>query len=183
MKITEVIELIRATPDCIVFAPTTQPAINSQHILPNDVAEFYQHCGGLVLFQSISFPLTILPPQDVVLANPKITCLSRAELLTLDKDYWSDDISWAWYTIAENGNGDYFTIDLNPQRLGLCYDSYYETHASVGDTPIVARSFTSFLIRMRQLILDSSTRLDKEVEDRWHWPELLSKLTLGDAYD
>jgi hypothetical protein len=180
MDISTLLDVVKNTEDCIVQPASGRPSIGPSHLLPSDVEEFYRLCGGVVLFQSIAFPLTILPPQRVALANAVITCSSEAELLAgglMD----ADDISWSWYTIAEDGNGDYFTIDLSPDRAGRCYDSCHETHAQPGDTPVVAQSFTEFVVRMRNLILESSRRRDRD--SRWHWRDMVGKLTLGDAYD
>ncbi len=81
------------------------------------------------------------------------------------------DISETWYILADDLNGDYFTIDLSRERLGRCYDSFWDSHAQVGDSPIVATTFTDFLVRM----LNNNGQ---------HWyflqPEFVS---LGDAYD
>ncbi|MHC4252463.1 MAG: SMI1/KNR4 family protein, partial [Planctomycetota bacterium] len=129
MNAKELIDNIRATPDCLVLPPAGLPEINPEHVLPPDAADLYSLCGGLVLFESIAFPVTVLPPARVKLANRQIALLQDATD--------SDDISWSWYTIADDGNGDYFTVDCAPQRLGRCYNSFHETHGIAGQTPIV----------------------------------------------
>jgi len=57
-----------------------------------------------------------------------------------------DDISWSWYVLAVGDNSQYITIDLSPERLGYCYDSYWELHPH--DSEIIATSFTDFLSRI-----------------------------------
>lgn len=137
MPLMETVQAIRSTLDCQVFPPAGLPEIGLPHVLPNDLREFYEVCGGLRLFQSAGYPVFIVSPNKLILANPVIV-----------GDVYEDDISSDWYIIADDGNGDYFTIDLNSERLGRCYDSSHETHALPGETPIVALSFTDFLARM-----------------------------------
>ena len=121
---------------------------------------FYDLCGGAVLFESASYSVSIVTPQGVVPANPAI----RGEVI-------KGDISEMWYILADDLNGDYFSIDLSKERLGCCYDSFWDRHAQAGDCKIVATSSTDFLMRM----------LDNKGQ---HWyflqPEFVS---LGDAYD
>ncbi len=87
-----------------------------------------------------------------------------------------DDISWSWYVIAITDNGDHFSIDLSPERLGRCYDSFHETHALRGDTDVVAHTFTDFLERIFQLLKSCQS-------SGGYWEDKLNSLRLGDAYD
>lgn len=102
----------------------------------------------------------MVPAHEIVPANPVIV-----------SEQTEGDISASWYILADDLNGDYFTIDLSRERLGRCYDSFGDSHAQVGDCKIVAASFTEFLMRM----LDNAGR-------HWHFlqPDFAS---LGDAYD
>ena len=160
MDIEQLLDQIVSTPDCIVSPPSGKPEVSDPHLLPGDVDKFYQICGGVVLFKSSSYPLSIVPPYSVVPANPVIV----GEVAT-------EDISESWYIIADDQNGDYFTIDLSPERLGRCYDSFSDSHAIVGSSAIVATTFTDFLTRM----------LDNRGQ---HWYFLQADFaSLGDAYD
>ena len=80
------------------------------------------------------------------------------------------DISDLWFSIADDGNGDYLSIDLAPGRLGICYDSFHETHGVAGSTPVIARSFTELL-----------TSLLQSRGNRPYWLED-GFVSLGDAY-
>ena len=42
-------------------------------------------------------------------------------------------------------NGDYLGIDLDPERLGRCYDSHHEIHGLAGECPVIALSFSEFV--------------------------------------
>lgn len=167
MNTSELINEISGTPDCVVFPAAGLPQLKSKHVLPPDAADLYAACGGMVLFQSIAFPLTILPPAAVKLANPKIAFIDESEC--------PDHISWNWYTIAEDGNGDFFTMDCSLERLGRCQNSFHETYAMEGQSPVVAWSLVDFIIRMRNLIQSCSTQ-------DFHWPSRVHELNLMDAY-
>lgn len=55
------------------------------------------------------------------------------------------DISSNWYIIGRDMNKEYITIDLNPLRLGRCYDSYWENHGVPGNCAIIATTFTELI--------------------------------------
>lgn len=162
MGIAEAIAKIQTTPGCQVFPPNGLPTIQKEHLLPDDLRHFYTLCGGLHLFEEADCSVTIVPPTEVVLANPVIVG-KLAESV--------EDISWSWYLIAHDDNGDFLTIDLSHERSGRCYDSCFEVHAVAGSCPIIARSFTDLL-----------TRLYENSGQYWYWlrPDFVS---LGDAYD
>jgi hypothetical protein len=132
MSLSELIEQIRMTPDCSVSDPAGLPLISEGHVLPDDLREFYELCGGLSLFENAEdYRIAIVLPEQVVLANP---------LIVGDVSGY-DDISLSWYIIAQDDNNEYLTIDLSKERLGRCYDSFYEIHAVRGSCPIIATSF------------------------------------------
>jgi hypothetical protein len=82
-----------------------------------------------------------------------------------------EDRSYDWFVIANDGNGEYLTIGLVPERVGRCYDSFFDRHGIPGSCPVVATSFTDLL------------RLTVENHGK-HWWWLRDEHTLlGDAYD
>lgn len=176
MDIISLVEEMKTLPDCEMLPPSGLPMLRSEHVLSNDLKTFYELCGGfiwtLMVGSTFRDSFSVLPPRRVLLANPIVTCISEEELA----QYGRDDISWDWYTIAQTANGDFFTIDLNPNRLGRCYDSFHETHASPGDSPILGFSFTEFLCRMMRHIQSSKAT-------EWNWEETLKSISLEDAYD
>jgi hypothetical protein len=165
-SILPVLNAIRDTPGCIVHPPTGLPPIRDEHILPEDVREFYMSCGGVDLFPDAPFSVTIVPPDKVVLANPVIIGNWEEDKLRANS---ADDISWSWYIIAESSNSQYITIDLSPERLGYCYDSFWELHP--GDSAIIATSFTDLLMH---LLANRG--------QHWYWLEPGFQ-TLGRPYD
>ncbi|MBP1960824.1 SMI1/KNR4 family protein [Paenibacillus aceris] len=147
--------------NCEVYpAVLTLPKLRSSHILPSDLEEFYKECGGMQLFNDSDFPYRVIPPIEINLAN--------LEILGEEVE---DDITKDWYTIVDCGNGDFITIDLHPERLGRCYDSFHETHGLVGETPIIALSFAELLDQLFQF-----------KGNRIFWLED-NFIALGDAYD
>jgi hypothetical protein len=167
MSLDDLLLQIQTTPDCRVDAALGLPLSEQAHRLPDDVRAFYQLCAGLSLAEHSPYSVSIVPPTQCLLANPVILGAVAEDAQQAE----GNDISWSWYIIAEYGQGDYLTIDFDPQRLGRCYDSFHETHGLVGDTPIIALSFTELL-----------THLYEKRGQYWYWlqPGFVS---LGDAYD
>lgn len=160
MDMREIIARIQAIPDCHVFAPMGMPVIHDGHLFPDDLRSFYTLCGGVRLFESRDYVVTIVSPIHFVLANPVIV-----------GEVGEDDISSTWYIVADDGNGDYLTIDLSREHLGRCYDSFFDRHGVAGSCPIIAPSFTDLL-----------TRLFENEGQYWYW--LRSDfVSPGDAYD
>ncbi len=169
MSVHELVARIAATPDCRVTTPFKRsdlhlPALHEGHVLPDDLLEFYEMCGGLSLFERSPCSMIIVPPTEVVLANIVLFPGLRPEQLTSS----FDDISWTWYLIAQNDSGEYLTIDLSKERAGRCYNSFMGYHANPGSSTIVAFSFTELL-----------TRLYEDKGEHW----LPNVISLGDAYD
>ena len=160
----EIIEVLlsraAAASDCVVRPAAGRPIIPAPHLLPDDLMKFYDLCAGVQLYGTAAYPVSIVMPHEIVPANPVI----RGEQI-------ESDISASWYVLADDMNGDYFTIDLCRDRMGRCYDSFWDSHTQVGDCKIIADSFTDFLMRM----LNNAGK---------HWyflqPDFAS---LGDAYD
>jgi hypothetical protein len=112
-------------------------------------------------------PVWILPPEHVIVANPVIV-----KGLTKESDpEAADDITWSWYLLARTHGNDYISIDLHPERLGRCYESFAVTHGAPGECPIIALSFTNLLI---DLLANEGRR------EYWTEPDFKY---LGDAYD
>lgn len=167
MDMATIIAKIRGMPDCVLYPTVGLPTVEEGHVLAEDIALFYQQCGGLTLFARAPFTTFIVPPAEFVQVNTIVLKDFSEEELSPSRD----DISWSWYVIARTENDDFLTIDLNPFRLGLCYENYWETHALPGDTPIIAKSFTELLIRL----------LANKGEAEY-WRQSGFEL-LGDAYD
>ena len=166
MDIASIVETILQTPDCIVHPPAGIPTVRNGHVLPDDLRRFFYLCGGVDLYTEMPFSLSIVPPPKLVLANPVIIHAWSEEELRRDEPM---DISWSWYIIGEGANKQYITIDLSNERLGYCYDSYWELHA--GHSLIIATSFTDLLYRLLT-----------NWGQHWYWLEPGFK-PLGSPYD
>lgn len=154
MSIEQLLTTFRAKWDCEVLPPSGLPAVGPNHELPVDLREFYTLCGGMRLWQDATFPLQIVSSEDCVLANPVIIVGVTEQMLAETKGH----PSWSWYVIAEGPNGQYVTIDMAPERLGLCYNSAWDVHP--GNSTVVASSFTDFLARL----LESGG-------EQWYWDD------------
>lgn len=164
MNIGELLTALQEHSDCLVWPSAGQPTINTTaHRLPDDLAEFYNLCGGVELFRTATYPYSILSPRHFQIANEVLCPTAWMET------EWQEDISANWYIIASDPEAQYLTIDLNPQRLGRCYDSFLGRHAVKGFCPIIARSFSELL---------ESLWLNKGDYPYW----LQESFSLGDAY-
>lgn len=142
MHIADLLAFIPSLPGCTIYPPAGLPVIASPYVLPDDVAWFYRHCGGAQLFAHTPYATLIVPPDKVVPANPVILVgVSATELAQT-----AADPSWSWHIIAEGPNAQYITIDLDPSRLGRCYDSFWDRHPA--DSILIATSFTQLLARL-----------------------------------
>lgn len=138
MNIKDIIEEISKNPNFEVKKPNGYPKIFEQHVLPNDVKEFYTYCGGISCYvEDGGFPIVILEPKNVKPAN-----------MFLLGEVYESDISSSWYIIADADDGNYISIDFNINRLGRCYESFEYSHAIDGNCPIVALSFSEMLINI-----------------------------------
>ncbi len=162
MTIPELLHAMARTPDCRLFPASGLPTVEAGHVLTDDLAEFYELCGGAVLYEHKDYPIMIVPAEQFRLSNPVIV-----------GPVWErDDISASWYIVADDlKGGAYLTIDLSPERAGRCYDSSPYAHAIAGSSPIIARSFRELL-----------ERLYENRGEYWYWlrPDFEG---LGDAYD
>lgn len=163
MKLLELVQEASQLPGCSVLASSGQPKLNV--LLPSDVQQFYELCGGMLLFKESPYSIRIVEPSAMKLANPEIMIgLDEADI-----EDTKDDISWFWYIIGEAENGQYVTIDLHPDRLGQCYDSFWDRHPT--DVVVIARTFTELL---QQLINNEG--------QHWYWLQN-DFASLGSPYD
>jgi hypothetical protein len=161
MDVVTLLAAIRQDPSCSTVPPVGEPQIRPDHVLPADLRAFYRLCGGVALFAEAVCPTVIVGPSDLVPANPVIVGEEGAY-----------DRSWSWYILASDGTyGQKMTIDLNPARLGRCYDSFWDRHAIAGSSTVIALSFTEFLGR---------SYASKGTELYWLRDDFVP---LGDAYD
>jgi antitoxin YokJ len=136
-SLARIIANIAQDPDCAVAQTSHQPTVADHHRLPDDVVEFNELCGGIVLFETSQYPLRLVSADRFRPANPEIV-----------GQYIDDDISEAWYIVGEGRSGEYVTIDLSADRNGRCYDSYVDRHAVAGSCAVIATSLTQLLTQL-----------------------------------
>jgi antitoxin YokJ len=154
------LDQIASTPGCALEPPAGLPVLPTGYQLPDDLKAFYVVAGGATLYRGADFQFNVLAPSGVVPTNLRLIGNAKA-----------GDISDQWFTVADDSNGEYLSIDLGVAHHGRCYDSFHETHALVGSTAVIATSFTDLLFR---LLANGGAH-----------PYWLAKgfLSLGDAYD
>jgi antitoxin YokJ len=151
--------LIENDRNCVLHKQKGEFELSALHRFPSDLQYFYERCDGIEFFPNSEYPLTIVNLKDFVKANPVIV-----------GEECSYDQSFHWYIIGRSGN-QYITIDLSEERLGQCYDSFWDSHGIPGSCPIIAKSFTDLLSNF----YFNNGRY-------WFWLDS-SFINLGDAYD
>lgn len=136
-EMQRLLDRIVRTHDCSVAAPRGQPVLREGDRLPDDLSEFYRLVGGVSLFEHGTFPMRVVGPANLARANLEIV---GAEC--------PDDISDYWYIVARGGQEEAVTIDCGRERLGRCYDSFWDCHGVAGDCRVLSLSFTELLQRL-----------------------------------
>jgi antitoxin YokJ len=128
---------IRSTPGCEVLSPRGLPTLRQGDRLPDDLLLFFKLCGGVRLFGDRTYPMQIVGPEGFVRSNPEIVGRECP-----------DDITDYWHIVARGGREEAISVDCSVNRLGQCYDSFWDSHGVVGSCAIVALSFTELLRRL-----------------------------------
>lgn len=158
--IFNILNKIRKMPNCSVHRPCGLPILDKKVKLPDDLRLFYENCGGVSLFINQEYGFEIVNPKEMVLANPIII-----------GEPCDEDISSTWYIICKDFENNYITIDLAKERIGRCYDSFWDRHGVVGECSIVARNFTELV---NNLMINQGKSI--------YWLEN-DFIYIGDAYD
>ncbi len=159
-NIESVLEIISNTKDCKVLKREKAIAVELEYALPEDLKYYLENYSSIIIFETAEYPFKIVNLDEFKRANPII----------VGQDV-EDDISHNWFIVATDDGSQYITIDLAPERLGKCYDSFWDIHGLAGDEPVVANSFTELLQRLYE---------NKGEYIYWLKDDFQS---LGDAYD
>ncbi|WP_217492509.1 SMI1/KNR4 family protein [Paenibacillus sp. KS1] len=165
MKIIEIIKKIEQDSNCRLVKRTTD--FTNEFALPEDLNYFFSHYDSLQMFSDKPYGIKIVSSNEFIPTSKR--------LYPEDDVIWEElegDISNEWYLIAESEQiNQYISIDLSDSHLGYCYDSFLETHATPGDSQIIAKSFTELL-----------EHLYASKGENWFWLTDNFK-SYGDAYD
>lgn len=137
MNIKKIVGIIKNDKKCEVYDICGSPILKEGDVLPEDIKHFYELCGGIHFFKGSEYESIVMPPTEVVLANPLIV----GELC-------EEDISSKWYVICKDMEDNYITFDSSCERNGSCYDSFWDRHGVVGECSIVANNFTELLYNL-----------------------------------
>ncbi|MBG9452538.1 hypothetical protein ABE61_00115 [Lysinibacillus sphaericus] len=165
MKIIEVIKKIEQDCNCKLVKRNTE--FRSELALPEDLNYFFSNYDSLYIFVDKPYGLKIVSSNEFIPTSKR--------LYPEDDVIWEElegDVSNEWYLIAESEQiNQYISIDMSKSHFGYCYDSFLDTHATQGDSQIIAKSFTELL-----------ERLYASKGENWFWLTENFK-SYGDAYD
>ena len=132
----EIIAELQNRADCHFRPATRLPAVSPGLELPPDLIAFYKRFSEARLFSDDGYDprCHILPPEQFVQVGEAIMGEPTTKA-----------IEHSWYALADVRDGNYFGIDLLPQRLGRCYDCFHETYGDPGYCAVIALSFTKLL--------------------------------------
>jgi hypothetical protein len=134
-SIRDLVYAIEQSTRCAVNPSVGLPVIPGGLSLPEDLRLFYEVCGGVELFRDEGYSMEIVPPGEFCRANPVIV-----------GDPCEDDQSFDWFIVGRSGL-QVVTVDLSAERLGRCYDSFWDRHGLVGECTVIAKDFSEFLVR------------------------------------
>jgi len=135
--ISSLIKQIENDSRCEVYKSQGVPSPIEGVEIPEDLKEFYSLCGGLVLFEGSKYQWNILSVEEIKNAQDVIR-EGEPEIKELK----------SFVTIAEDGNGDFLAISISGSNVGQVVDAFHETFGDIGDTTVIALSFTEFLTKL-----------------------------------
>lgn len=134
--IERLVERIKSRRGCNIYPSINAQSNSNSPNLPADLVEFYNSYERINVAPNSDYPLFISAISELIPSNEAI----------IDEDI-QDDITAHWRILAKGRANEYISIDLSPDRLGFCYDSFADRHGIAGSCPIIAKSFTEFLER------------------------------------
>jgi hypothetical protein len=158
-RLQRILTAISETSDCKLLRREHPINIEVGFKLPDDLRYYFENYKSITFWEKSNYSVKIVGIEGFKKANPII----------IGEDV-PDDISNNWFIIS-NDNPQFITIDLFKERLGKCYDSFWDRHGVVGEQPIIANSFTELLEQLYQSKGDYFYWLQEDFEN------------MGDAYD
>jgi len=136
MDIDELIAELLQRKGCTLVPPAGQPSLPEGLRLPDDLARFYQQCGGATLFadRPNTGPIRNLGPDEI----------ERIDI-TIVGDKFASGPFGQWYALVDDQDGNYLGIDMGEEHNGKCYDLFHETFARPGYVGVIATSFSHLL--------------------------------------
>lgn len=129
-----------------MLSPIGQAQVPVGVLVPDDLRRFYDRCGGVVLFADAPFTWHVSGPDRLVPASPRLLTPAIAARTAHEEP---DDLTNSCHVIADGGResatDQHVVIDLHPDRLGRCYDAFWDTYGLVGEMPVVALTIAELL--------------------------------------
>ncbi|MCU7728375.1 hypothetical protein ODJ79_32090 [Actinoplanes sp. KI2] len=145
--LARVLRDIAARPGCHVLPPRGPVAVPDTALIPDDLRQLYQLCGGALLFEDSPFPRRVCGPGTFVPASPRLLGEQAAHQVAREEP---GDLTNGCYVIVDGGRGSstepHVVIDLAPERAGRCYAAAWDTYGLVGEMPVVATNVADLLL-------------------------------------
>ncbi len=165
MSLKKILEKIDRDNSCNLIKKKVERELPNN--LPGDLLEFYSDYDGIDFFKEEEYGISVVGFEHFKTTN--------SVLFPPDDIIWEElkeDISQNWYLIASSEElSQYISIDLSITNKGKCYDSFLETHATPGDSPVISKSFTELL-----------EKIYAAKGKNWFWLEPNFQ-SYGDAYE
>ena len=132
-RVQRILKAISESKDCLLLKKEHHVNVDVGYLLPDDLRYYLENYNSIIFWKNSEYSVKIVGIEDFKKANPVII-----------GEEVPDDISNNWFIIADD-NPQFITIDLFKERLGKCYDSFWDRYGVVGEQPIIANSFTELL--------------------------------------
>ena len=132
-RVQRILKAISESKDCLLLKREHHVNVDVGYLLPDDLRYYLENYNSIIFWENSEYSVKIVGIEDFKKANPVII-----------GEEVPDDISNNWFIIADD-NPQFITIDLFKERLGKCYDSFWDRYGVVGEQPIIANSFTELL--------------------------------------
>jgi antitoxin YokJ len=113
MTIDEILDQIESRSDCVVLPPCGLPSIKSSCALPDEIARFYQLCGGVKIrrFNNHFFSWEVVQPTRFIPA-PEVAHRDFYDTVEMFwREHWAQSLYWFAQT---EGAGEAIVVDCRP---------------------------------------------------------------------
>ncbi|GAA4586091.1 hypothetical protein GCM10023194_31150 [Planotetraspora phitsanulokensis] len=142
----EVLREIAGRSGCHVVPGGGSAVVSGNVVLPEDLRQLYELCGGALLFEDAPFPRRVCGPGDFVPASPRLLTPEVAQQVAEEDPA---DLTNNCYVIVDGGEGlstePHVVMDLSPERAGRCYAAAWDTYGVVGEMPVLATTVVELL--------------------------------------
>jgi hypothetical protein len=147
-ELSSVLAAVVQHPGCHLLPPTGPVTLPDPFTIPGDLHQFYELCGGAVLFEGATFEWTVSGPHQLVPASPRLLGPEAAQHVATE---YPDDLTNWCFVFAESSprsTDSIVVVDLDPAWAGRYYDAFWDSYGLVGEMPILALTAAEVLHRL-----------------------------------